>query len=196
MVRWRLVCHTLRVDEEFYANMRAGTDYSPYVPCKHHWDCVVHPNQYVRTEGDAEDALALFGMLYSAYLNQLAIHTRSVGSFAYTDGIDEGRGFDSEGQQGTMVMQLLKEAMLINGKRLYQAGRLYAAATRPLKQGSPSSEGVKEDEGVKVDAGSDKQSIAVKEQSPWEQSFREDDCSSIKALAGADIIRCLSDLNI
>jgi hypothetical protein len=190
MVRWRLVCHTLRVDEEFYAYMRVGTEYSPYVPCKHHWDCVVHPNQYVRTEGDAEDALALFGKLYSAYLNQLAIRTRSVGSFAYTDSIDEGRGFDSEGQQGTMVMQLLKEAMLINGKMLYQAGRLYAAATQPLKQGSSSSEGVKEG------AGSDKQAIAVKEQSPWEQSFHEDDCSSIKALVGADIIRCLSDLNI
>jgi hypothetical protein len=190
MVRWRLVCHTLRVDEEFYANMMVSTDYSPYVPRKHHWDCVVHPNQYVRTEGDAEGALTLFGKLYYAYLNQLAIRTRSVGSFAYTDGIDESRGFDSEGQQGRMVMELLKEAMLINGKRLYQAGRLYAAASRPLKRGSSSSEGVEEG------AGSDKHALAVKEQSPWEQSFHEDDRSSIIALAGADIIRCLSDLNI
>ena len=184
------MCHTLRVDEEFYANMRIGTSYSPYVPCKHHWDCVVHPNQHVRREGDAEGALALFGKLYYAYLNQLAIRTRSVGSFAYTDSIDEGRGFDSEGQQGTMVMELLKDAMLTSGKRLYQAGRLYAATTRPLKQGSSSSEGVKED------AGLDSQAIVVKEQHPWEQTFREDDCSSIKVLAGADIIRCLSDLNI
>ena len=190
MVRWRLVCHTLRVDEDIHASMRVGTDNFPYVPCKHHWDCVVHPNQYVRTEGDAEGALTLFGRLYYAYLNQLVMRTRSLGSFAYTDSIDESRGFDSEDQQGNMVMQLLKEAMLINGKRLYQAGRLYAATTRPPKQGSSSSEGVEEG------AGSDKQSIAVKEQPPWELWFREDDCSSIKALAGADIIRCLSDLNI
>ena len=105
-------------------------------------------------------------------------------------------GFDSEGQQGTMVMQLLKEAMLINGKRLYQAGRLYAATTRPPKQGSCSSEGVVEGAGVEEGAGSDKQSISVKEQPPWELWFREVDCSFIKALAGADIIRCLSDLNI
>lgn len=196
MVRWRLVCHTLRVDEDIHASMRVGTDNFPYVPCKHHWDCVVHPNQYVRTEGDAEGALTLFGRLYYAYLNQLVMRTRSLGSFAYTDSIDESRGFDSEDQQGNMVMQLLKEAMLINGKRLYQAGRLYAATTRPLKQGSPSSEVVKEGSGVKEGAGSDKQSIAVKVQPRWEQSFREDDRSSIKALAGADIIRCLSDLNI
>ena len=189
------MCHTLRVDEEFHANMRVGTDYSPYVPCKHHWDCVVHPNQLC-TERDAKGALTLFGKLYYAYLNQLYIRTRLLRYITHSDSIDEGRDFDSEGQQGTMVMELLRDAMLTSGKRLYQAGRLSAATSRPLKQGSSSSEGVKEDGGVKEGAGSDKQSIGVKEQHPWEQSFREDDCSSIKLLAGADIIRCLSDLNI
>ena len=82
MVRWRFVCHTLRVDAEIYGHMSVGSNYSPYVPCKHHWDCLGHPNQCVRTEGDAEGALTLFGKLYSAYLTQLALRPRSVGGLA------------------------------------------------------------------------------------------------------------------
>ena len=113
---------------------------------------------------------------------------------------EEGCEYDALGQQGIMIRDLLQDAMVNSGKKVYQAGRLDAAITKPFKGAEAKGKAEEEtEEGLGGHTGEDSHShpTGVKEQPiPWESTFQPGDWMKIKTVAGADIMRGLFDLNI
>ena len=215
VVRWGLVQHTFKIEDKSHAphslNDEKDCDnkhsrHSVYIPSKRHLDCLVHPSQHVHSRRDAEYALTMLGKLYQACISQFKSYNISLLKLTGIDPMEEEEGceYDALGQQGIMIRDLLQDAMVTSGKKVYQAGRLDAVVTKPTKQDINTSleaeaeKDAKEEEGLEEIAGEDSQShsTGVEEPIPWEKRFYPDDWMKIKTVAGADIMRGLFDLNI
>lgn len=215
VVRCGLVQHTFKIEDKSYASHSHNDEKdcddkharhsknSVYIPSKRHLDCLVHPSQHGHSRHDAEDALTMLGMLYQAYISQFKSYNISLLKLSGIDPMEEEEGceYDALGQQGVMIRDLLQDAMVTSGKKVYQAGRLDAVVTKPLRQVRNTSldAGAKEEGGLEGHKGEDSHShpTGVKEQPiPWVNPFQPDDWMKIKTVAGADIIGGLLDLNI
>lgn len=192
--------HSLNDEKDCDDKHSRHSRHSVYIPSKRHLDCLFHPSQHAHSRCDAENALIMLGTLYQAYISQFKSHNISLSKLSGIDPMaeEEGCEYDALGQQGVMIRDLLQDAMVTSGKKVYQAGRLDAVITKPFKQESNTSLEAKKEEGLEGLTGQDSHthSTGVEEPIPWENPFHPDDWMKIKTVAGADIMRGLFDLNI